>query len=121
MSYDLTLATLAIRRDRAPDWFAAAEAIECLDLATVWATGDDFFPLETWLGTEPAPSDTTPPVRRRRGVRVAARIPVPPDAVAVRRVVRNAQRDLALAAQESAPRSSTRLQTNSSSSSCPST
>jgi len=101
MSYDLTLATLAIRRDRTPDWSAAAEAIDCLDLATVWATGDDFFPLEAWLGTEPAPSDTAPrPVRRGRGARAAARVPVPPDAVAVRRVVRNAQRDLALAAQE---------------------
>src|SRR5688500_19458486 len=53
MGVELVLASLAIGREREPDWRAAAEAIECLDLATIWDTGDDFFPWEGWLWDAP--------------------------------------------------------------------
>jgi hypothetical protein len=49
MGVDLAFASLAIRRGHEPDWLSAAQAIQCLDLATIWDTGDDFFPWEDWL------------------------------------------------------------------------
>lgn len=62
MGYELAFATLAIRRNSEPDWLAADRAIECLQLETIWATADDFFPHEGWLGHDPAPSDPDVPV-----------------------------------------------------------
>ena len=53
MGSELLLASLAIRRDRDPDWLAAAQAIDRLDLATILDTGDDFFPWESWLWDAP--------------------------------------------------------------------
>jgi hypothetical protein len=57
MGLDLALASLTIRADREPDWLAAARAIECLELATIGDTGDDFFPWEGWLEDAPNPPE----------------------------------------------------------------
>ena len=58
MSSELTLATLWIRRDREPDWPVAYRTIRDLELATVWDTGDEFFPWEGWLEDAPNPPES---------------------------------------------------------------
>jgi hypothetical protein len=55
MGSELSLASLWIRNDREPDWQAAHRAIRDLELATVWNTGDEFFPWEGWLEDAPNP------------------------------------------------------------------
>jgi hypothetical protein len=58
MGSELSLATLWIRKDREPDWQAAYRAIRDLQLATVWDTGDEFFPWEGWLEDAPNPPES---------------------------------------------------------------
>lgn len=49
MGVELRVAAVWIACDREPDWIAAARAVRDLSLATIWGTGDDFFPWEDWL------------------------------------------------------------------------